>query len=114
MPRAGRTSRPTVGIVARQATRNRSLGKSRPTHGELKAIADPMFIMKYDTNSMEASTSTQEKVWFVDSGASNHITNHEEWFESLKKLEKSRFMETRADTVHTIEHIGDVPLSHVG
>ena len=38
-------------------------------------------------NSMSASTSTgasnPEDVWFVDSGASNHMTSHEEWFEDL-------------------------------
>ena len=63
---------------------------------------------------MEASILKQEEVWYVDLGASKHMTNHEEWFTSLRKLEQLGYIETDDDTIHTIEHIGDVPLSHVG
>ena len=66
-----------------------------------------MFVMKHHVNSMEESTSTQGDVWIVNSGASNHMKNHEEWFMTQKKPEQSRFMETYDDTVHTIDHIGD-------
>ena len=41
-----------------------------------------MFMMKHRANSMLASTSNSalkpEDVWFVDSGASNHMTSHKE------------------------------------
>ena len=37
------------------------------------------FVMKHKTNSMEVSTSKPNEVWYVNSGASNHMTNHEEW-----------------------------------
>ena len=49
----------------------------------------------------------------MDSGASNHTANHTEWF-SLEKPEKSGVVETGDNTVHPIEHVGDVLLSHVG
>ena len=71
-----------------------------------------MFVMKHHANSMEASTLTQGGVWFVDSGAFNHMTNHEEWFATLKKPGQPGFVETGDDSVHTIKHIVDVPLSH--
>ena len=50
----------------------------------------------------------------MDSRASNHMTNHKEWFLTLEKREQPGVVETRDDTPHPIEHIGDVPLSHVG
>ena len=40
------------------------------------ARKDPMFVMKDKANSMEASTSKQKEVWYINSGASNHMTNH--------------------------------------
>ena len=70
--------------------------------------------MKHHTNSMEASNSKQEEVWYIDSGAFNHMTNHEEWFTSLRELEQLGCVETDDDTIHTIEHIRDIPLSSVG
>ena len=48
-----------------------------------------MFMMKHRTNSMSASTSNSalkpEDIWFVDSGASNHMTSHKEWFLELTR-----------------------------
>ena len=38
---------------------------------------------------------------------------HEEGFSHLKKPEQLGVVETSDDTSHPIEHIGDVPLSHV-
>ena len=50
-----------------------------------------MFVMRHRENSMSASTSTGtcnlEDVWFVDSGASNHMTSHQEWFRELREPE---------------------------
>ena len=42
------------------------------------------------------------------------MTSHEEWFSYLEKLEKQGVVETGDDTPHTIEHVSEVPLSHVG
>ena len=53
--------------------------------------------MKHSAKSMEASTSTQEDVWYVDSRSSNHMMNHEEWFTTLKP-EQSGYVEIGNDT----------------
>ena len=58
---------------------------------------------------MEASTSKQKEVWYVDSETSNHTMNHEEWFLSLEKTEQPGCIETDDDTINPIEHIGNVP-----
>ena len=50
----------------------------------------------------------------MDSKASNHMMNHKDWFFFLEKPEKPGEVETRDDTPHPIEHIGDVPLSDIG
>ena len=70
--------------------------------------------MKHKANSMAVNTSKSSEVWYVDSGVSNHMTSHEEWFSYLEKPEKQGVVETGDDTPHTIEHVGEVPLSHVG
>ena len=62
---------------------------------------------------MTLNTSKPNAVWYVNSGASNHMTSHEEWFSYLEKPESRRVVETGDDTPHTIEHVGEVPLSHV-
>ena len=74
----------------------------------------PIFVMKHKANSMKVSTSQLNKVWYVYFGASNHMTSHEEWFSYLEKPEQSRVVETGDDTLHTIEHVGEVSLIHVG
>ena len=45
---------------------------------------------------------------------SNHMKNYEEQFTSLREPEQLRYVETDDATIHTIEHVSDVPLSHVG
>ena len=62
---------------------------------------------------MGVRTSKPEDLCYVDSDAGNHMKNHEEWFSSLEKSEQQRVVETGDDTIHPIEHIDDVPLSHV-
>ena len=63
-----------------------------------------MFVLWSRANSMKASnptnTSSSENVWFVDSGASNHMMSHEDWFRELRKLERPSYVETRDDTIH--------------
>ena len=89
-----------VGILARKAS-----GRARNGSG-------PAFVIKHKANSMVVNTSKSNEVWFVDSGASKHMTSHEEWFFYLEKPEKQEVVETRDDFPHTIEHVGEVPLSH--
>ena len=62
---------------------------------------------------MAVNTSKLNKVWYVDSEASNHMTSHEEWFSYLEKPEKQGVVKTGDNIPHTIEHVGEVPLSHV-
>ena len=62
--------------------------------------------MKHMVNSMKKTTSY--------SGASNHMTSHEEWFSNLEKPEQPGVVETGDDTLHPIEHVGEIPLNHVG
>jgi hypothetical protein len=50
-------------------------------------------------------------VWYVDSGASNHMTSHGEWFKDTKDLKTPRFVETGDDITHPITQIGKVSLS---
>ena len=50
-------------------------------------------------------------VWYVDSGASNHMTSHGEWFQDMHDPQKPGFVETGDDTAHPIAHVGNVPLS---
>jgi len=47
----------------------------------------------------------------VDSGASNNIISHGEWFRETKDLKTPGFVETGDDTTHPITQIGKVPLS---
>jgi hypothetical protein len=47
----------------------------------------------------------------VDSGASNHMTNHGEWFRDTRDLKTPGFLEIGDDTTHPIIKIGKVPLS---
>ena len=74
--------------------------------------------MRHRANSMSASTSTSasnlEDVWFVFSGASNHMTSHQEWFRELREPERPDYVETGDDTTHPIRHIGNVPFGKEG
>ena len=70
--------------------------------------------MKHKDNSMKVNTLNLNKMWYVDSGVSNHMTSHEEWFSYLEKPEQPGVVETGDDTPHLIEHVREVPLNHVG
>ena len=43
-------------------------------------------------------------------GASNHMSGHANWFESLKELEVPGYIQISDNTTHTIEHVGHIPL----
>ena len=47
-----------------------------------------LFVMQHMINSMSIDVSTLgENVRYVDSGASNHMTGHGEWFKEMQNLE---------------------------
>ena len=71
-------------------------------------------MIRHEANSMKKTTPKSDEVWYVDSGASNHMTTHKEWFSYLKKPEQSGVVAIGDDTPHPIENVGEVPLSHVG
>jgi hypothetical protein len=54
---------------------------------------------------------SNNNVWYVDSGTSNHMISHEEWFRDTKDLKTRGFVETGDDTTHPITQISKVPLS---
>jgi hypothetical protein len=61
-------------------------------------------------NSMIEGVS-YNNVWYVDSGASNHMTSHGEWFKDTKDLKTRGFVKTSDDITHPITQISKVPLS---
>ena len=58
-----------------------------------------------------AHVDGQNDVWYVDSGASNHMTHHKNWFNELHVPKQPGYVETGDDTIHPIEHVGNVPLA---
>jgi len=47
----------------------------------------------------------------VDSGVSNHMTNHGECFKDTRDLKTPRFVKTNDEITHPITQIANVPLS---
>ena len=70
--------------------------------------------MRHEANSMKKITPKSDEVWYVDSGASNHMTCQKEWFSYLEKPMQPGALATEDDTPHPIVNVGEVPLSHVG
>jgi hypothetical protein len=66
--------------------------------------------MQHMANSMIGGV-LDNNVWYVDSGASNHMTSHREWFRNTRDLKAPRFVETSDDTTHPIAQIDKVSLS---
>ena len=63
---------------------------------------------------MRQTTSKSDEMWYVDSGVSNHMMSHKEWFSYLEKPMQLGVVATGDDTPHPIANVGEVPLSHVG
>ena len=64
------------------------------------------------SNTMSANVSEcGSNVWYVDSGASNHMTSHGEWFKDMQTLQSPGYVETGDDIAHPIAHTGNVPLT---
>ncbi len=54
---------------------------------------------------------SNNNVSYVDSGISNHMISHGEWFRNTKDLKTPWFVEIGDDTTHPITQIGKVSLS---
>ena len=67
----------------------------------------PMFVMRHRANSMITSVSQPDDVWFVDSGASNHMTSHQERFMNLREPERPGVVETSKSSARASLHITD-------
>ena len=68
--------------------------------------------MQHMLNSVSRNVSKcSENVWYVDLGASNHMTSHGKWFKKMKQSARLGYVETGDGTTHLIAHVGDVPLS---
>ena len=61
--------------------------RSHYAEGLRQAGTCPNFVMKHKANSMATNILKPNEVWYVDSEASNHMTNHDEWFSCLEKPE---------------------------
>ena len=48
--------------------------------------------MQHMVNAMTADVHANEDVWYVDSGASNHMTSRGEWFRDMKELNAPKVM----------------------
>ena len=68
--------------------------------------------MQHMSNTMSANVSKcVNNVWYVDSGASNHMTSHGEWFKDMQTLQNPGYVEIGDDTAHPIAHTENVPLA---
>ena len=87
--------------------------RQHATNSEYDDYNGVLFIMRHRADPMSASnltnTSNSEDVWFVDSGTSNHMMSHEEWFFELRTPNRPIYVETRDDTTHMIWHVGNFP-----
>ena len=50
-------------------------------------------------------------VWYMDLGASNHMTSHGECFKDMQTLDIPGYVEISDDTAHPIGHARNIPLS---
>ena len=50
-------------------------------------------------------------VWYIDLGASKDMMCHQNWFSEMKEPSKWGYVEIGDDTMHPIEHVGNIPLA---
>ena len=65
--------------------------------------------MRHEANSMKTTTPKLDEVWYVDSGASNHMMSHKEWFSYMENPEQPGVVATGDDTPHPIVHVVKFP-----
>jgi hypothetical protein len=71
-------------------------------------------VTRHEENSVKRNAPSSEEVWYLDSGASNHMTRRKEWFSYLEKPKNPGVVSTGDGTPHPIANVGEVPLSYVG
>ena len=67
--------------------------------------------MQHMMNAVISDVSTKDDVWYVYSGASNHMKSQGEWFREMKDPESPGYVETSDDIAYLIAHTRKVPLS---
>jgi hypothetical protein len=92
----------------------RNWQRSHYVEGSGEAGGSSAFVTRHKEKSMEQITPRTDEVWYLDSGASNHMTSHKEWFSYLEKPKNPRVVAIGDDTPHPITNVGEVPLSCVG
>ena len=75
--------------------------------------SEKLFAMQQKMHSATMQDHMRDDVWYVDSGASNHMTSRGNWFKELDAMRTPGYVETGDDTVHPIEHMGRVPVTQV-
>ena len=58
-----------------------------------------------------AHDASSNDVCYVYSSASNHMTCHNTWFNKMKEPSKPSYVEIGDDTMHLVQHVGNVPLT---
>lgn len=69
-----------------------------------------LFVMQ-DMYTAIAGDLDIENVWYVDSDTTNHMTHHHNRFSKMKEPRNPSYIEIGDDTIHPIEHVGNVFLS---
>ena len=67
--------------------------------------------MQHETTMMaeRSQKCNEDYMCYVHSRASNHMTRHGNWFESVREPEILGYVQTGDNTTHTIKHVGDIP-----
>ena len=106
-----------VGHYAQECYNNKSNDRrnGRPQQGNYASSSNQendghLFFMQHMMSAITHDVGTKD-VWYVDSGASNYMTYHQNWFKRMEEPSKLGYAEIGDDTMHPIEHVGNVPLS---
>jgi hypothetical protein len=59
-------------------------------------------VTRYEANLVKQNAPSLEEVWYLDSGASNHMTRRKEWFSYLEKPKNPEVVSTGDDTPHPV------------
>ncbi|BBM97607.1 hypothetical protein Mp_1g06970 [Marchantia polymorpha subsp. ruderalis] len=70
--------------------------------------SDHLFSMSHVMGSM--STASTEEEWYINFGASNHMTAHEEWFTNMEPIKQPGVVIAGDDTSHPITYMGKIPV----
>lgn len=89
----------------------------RPQHGNYASTsnndgsANHLFAMTHVMGTMTSNSDGRDESWYMDSGASNHMTCHGgEWFDKMLPTQAQGYVVAGDDTQHAITHTGSVPL----